>query len=115
VAEALQKLRDRGIGGPYAIALGPRCYTGLGKTLLGGFPVLGQLRQLIDGPIVSAPAVNGAVVMSVRGGDFELTVGQDFSIAYVSHTERTVRLSLLESMTFRVLTPEAAVPLAYPA
>jgi len=54
VAEALQKLRDRGIGGPYAVALGPRCYTGLGKTLLGGFPVLEQLRQLVDGPIVSA-------------------------------------------------------------
>jgi uncharacterized linocin/CFP29 family protein len=113
VAEALQKLRDRGIGGPYAIALGPRCYTGLGKTLLGGFPVLEQLRQLIDGPIVSAPAVDGAVVMSVRGGDFELTVGQDFSIGYLEHDATSVRLCLLESMTFRVLTPEAAVPLAY--
>jgi uncharacterized linocin/CFP29 family protein len=113
VAEALQKLRDRGIGGPYAIALGPRCYTGLGKTLLGGYPVLEQLRQLIDGPIVSAPAVDGAVVMSVRGGDFELTVGQDFSIGYLEHDAKSVRLCLLESMTFRVLTPEAAVPLAY--
>ena len=113
VAEALQKLRDRGIGGPYAIALGPRCYTGLGKTLLGGYPVLEQLRQLVDGPIVSAPAVNGAVVMSVRGGDFDLTVGQDFSIGYLDHDAKSVRLCLVESMTFRVLTPEAAVPLAY--
>ncbi|HXS52994.1 MAG TPA: family 1 encapsulin nanocompartment shell protein [Usitatibacter sp.] len=113
VAEALQKLRDRGIGGPYAIALGPRCYTGLGKTLLGGFPVLEQLRQLVDGPIVSAPAVNGAVVLSTRGGDFELTVGQDFSIGYVDHDAKSVRLCLVESMTFRVLTTEAAVPLAY--
>jgi uncharacterized linocin/CFP29 family protein len=113
VAEALQKLRDRGVGGPYAIALGPRCYTGLGKTLLGGFPVLEQLRQLVDGPIVSAPAVNGAVVLSTRGGDFELTIGQDFSIGYVDHDAQAVRLCLVESMTFRVLTPEAAVPLAY--
>jgi uncharacterized linocin/CFP29 family protein len=115
VSEALQKLRDRGIGGPYAIALGPRCYTGLGKTLLGGFPVLEHLRRLHDGPIVSAPAVNGAVVMSTRGGDFELCVGQDFSIGYLDHTAGTVRLCLVESITFRVLTPEAAVPLQYPA
>jgi uncharacterized linocin/CFP29 family protein len=57
--------------------------------------------------------VDGAVVMSVRGGDFELTVGQDFSIGYLEHDATSVRLCLLESMTFRVLTPEAAVPLAY--
>ena len=115
VAEALHKLRSAGIGGPYAIALGPRCFTGLGKTMLGGFPALEQLRRLLDGPIVSAPAVDGAVVLSTRGGDFELTVGQDFSIGYLEHTASTVRLYLQESMTFRVLSPEAAVPLAYAA
>ena len=113
VAEALHKLRSAGIGGPYAIALGPRCFTGLGKTMLGGFPALEQLRHLLDGPIVSAPAVDGAVLMSTRGGDFELSVGQDFSIGYLDHTATTVRLYLQESMTFRVLSPEAAVPLAY--
>lgn len=113
VAEALHKLRAAGIGGPYAIALGPRCFTGLGKTMLGGFPALEQLRRLLDGPIVSAPAVDGAVLLSQRGGDFELTVGQDFSIGYLEHTATRVRLYLQESMTFRVLSPEAAVPLAY--
>ena len=115
VAEAIHKLRTAGIGGPYAIALGPRCFTGLSKTLLGGFPALEQLRRLLDGPIVSAPAVDGAVVLSTRGGDFELTVGQDFSIGYLDHTASKVRLYLQESMTFRVLSPEAAVPLSYAA
>jgi uncharacterized linocin/CFP29 family protein len=113
VAEALHKLRAAGIGGPYAIALGPRCFTGLGKTMLGGFPALEQLRRLLDGPIVSAPAVDGAVLLSQRGGDFELTVGQDFSLGYLDHSATSVRLYLQESMTFRVLSPEAAVPLAY--
>jgi hypothetical protein len=112
LSEALQKLRGAGIGGPYVIALGPRCYTGLGKTLLGGFPVLEHLRRLVDGAIVSAPAVDGAVVLSTRGGDFELTVGQDFSIGYLDHTADAVRLYLQESFTFRLLSPEAAVPLA---
>jgi uncharacterized linocin/CFP29 family protein len=115
VAEAVHKLRAAGIGGPYAIALGPRCYTGLGRTMLGGFPVLEQVRRLLDGPIVSAPAVEGAVVLSTRGGDFELGVGQDFSIGYLDHTASTLRLYLQESMTFRVLSPEAAVPLSYAA
>lgn len=113
VAEALHKLRAAGIGGPYAIALGPRCFTGLGKTMLGGFPALEQLRRLLDGPIVSAPAVDGAVVLSTRGGDFELSVGQDFSIGYLDHSAGSVRLYLQESMSFRVLSPDAAVPLSY--
>jgi uncharacterized linocin/CFP29 family protein len=113
VAEAIHKLRSAGVGGPYAIALGPRCHTGLHKTLIGGFPVIEHVRRLLNGPIVSAPAVNGAVVMSVRGGDFELTSGQDFSIGYLDHTATAVRLYLQESFTFRVLAAEAAAPLAY--
>jgi uncharacterized linocin/CFP29 family protein len=67
----------------------------------------------VDGPLVWAPAVNGAVVVSLRGGDFELTIGSDLSIGYQSHTDTRVRLYLMETMAFRVLTPEAAVALAH--
>jgi len=114
IAEATRLLRLAGVDGPYAIALGPRCYTGLTQaTGDGGYPVLNVVRKLVDGPLVWAPAVNGAVVLSTRGGDFSLTVGRDLSIGYQSHTETTVRLYLVESMTFRVITPQAAVALAY--
>ena len=113
VAEAVNKLHIAGVAGPYGIALGPRCYTGLTKTTQGGFPVMEHVRRLLDGPLVWAPAVDGAVVLSLRGGDFELTVGQDFSIGYLDHTASAVRLYLQETFTFRVLSAEAAVPLAY--
>jgi len=113
VAEAVSRLRASGVGGPYGIALGPRCYTGLTKTTKGGYPVIEHVRRLLDGPIVSAPGVDGAAVMSVRGGDFELTVGQDFSIGYLEHSAASVKLYLQETFTFRVLTPEAAIRLAY--
>src|SRR5580765_3482670 len=79
----------------------------------GAYPVLNVVRKLVDGPLVWAPAMNGAVVLSLRGGDFELTIGRDASIAYQSHTDRAVRLYLVESMAFRVLTPEAAVALVH--
>ena len=115
VAEAVNKLRVAGVAGPYAIALGPRCYTGLTRTTKGGYPVIEHVRRLLDGPIVWAPAADGAIVLSMRGGDFELAVGQDFSIGYLDHTATTVRLYLQESFTFRVLAPEAAVPLRYAA
>lgn len=113
VADAINGLHKAGVEGSYGIALGPRCYTGLTKTTHGGYPVMEHVRRLLDGPIVWAPAVDGAVVLSLRGGDFELTVGQDFSIGYLEHTASSVRLYLQESFTFRVLSAEAAVPLAY--
>jgi uncharacterized linocin/CFP29 family protein len=114
IAEATRLLRLAGVDGPYAIALGPRYYTGLTQaTGDGGYPVLNVVRKLVDGPLVWAPAVNGAVVLSQRGGDFELTVGRDMSIGYQSHTDAGVRLYLVETMAFRVLTPEAAVAIAH--
>ena len=114
IAEATRLLRLAGVDGPYAIAMGPRYYTGLTQAVGdGGYPVLNVVRKLVDGPLVWAPAVNGAVVVSLRGGDFELTIGTDLSIGYQSHTDTTVRLYLIETMAFRVLTPEAAVALAH--
>ena len=59
-----------------------------------------------------APAIEGAVVLTTQGGDFELNVGQDVSIGYFSHTESVVRLYLQETFVFRVLTSEAAVVLS---
>jgi len=62
---------------------------------------------------VWAPAVDGAIVVSLRGGDFQLTCGQDFSIGYTDHDADNVRLYLEESMTFRALSPDAGVALVY--
>ncbi|MCP5150276.1 MAG: bacteriocin family protein [Ectothiorhodospiraceae bacterium] len=114
VASALEQLRRHGVEGPYAIALGPRCYTALTRTANAGYPVIQHVRKLIDGPLVWAPALDGAVVVSQRGGDFRLTVGADFSIGYASHDDARVELYIEESLTFQALTPEAAVWLRYP-
>jgi uncharacterized linocin/CFP29 family protein len=113
VAKAVARLRAAGVDGPYAIALGPRCYTGVVETTEGGYPVLNHIRMILDGPIIWAPAVDGAIVVSTRGNDFELTVGQDISIGFASHDAGGVALYLQESIAFRVHTPEAAVALVY--
>jgi uncharacterized linocin/CFP29 family protein len=114
VAKAVTVLRSADIAGPYAIALGTCCYTGVTETIEhGGYPVLEHLRQLLGGPVVWAPAIDGAVVLSQRGGDYALTVGQDFSIGYRDSTARNVDLYIEESIAFQVNTPEAAVHLAH--
>ena len=115
VAEAVNRLRMASIDGPYAIALGPRCYTGLTQTRDAGYPVIEHVRRLVEGPVIWAPAADGALLVSLRGGDFELAIGQDFSIGYLDHTDTLVRLYVQESFTFLVNTPEAAVPLRYGA
>jgi uncharacterized linocin/CFP29 family protein len=114
VASAVEALKRAGVSRPYALALGPRCYTGVIETTQhGGYPVLEHLRLIVEGPVVWAPAVEGAVVMSQRGDDFELIVGQDLSIGYLGHDDETVRLYLEESITFRAAGPEAAIALRY--
>jgi uncharacterized linocin/CFP29 family protein len=114
-AAAVARLRDAGIEGPYGIALGPRCYAGiLEETEDGGYPVLERLRLILGGPVAYAPAVDGALVLSLRGEDFELSCGQDLAIGYERADADTVWLYLEESLTFRAHTPEAAVRLRYP-
>jgi uncharacterized linocin/CFP29 family protein len=115
VARAVATLKYAGVAGPYAIALGPRCYRGVIETTEhGGYPLLEHLRLMLGGPVVWAPAVDGAVVLSQRGGDVELTVGQDFSLGYLDHDAGSVRLYIEESVAVRIASPEAAVHLAYP-
>lgn len=113
VAEASEQLRLAGVEGPYAVALGPRCYTELMRTTQQGYPVMKHVGRLVNGPIVWAPAVDGAVVMSQRGGDFVLHVGQDFAIGHSDHDQNSVQLYIQSSFTSLVLSPEAAVPLRH--
>jgi uncharacterized linocin/CFP29 family protein len=112
VATAVEALLAVGIDGPYGLALGPEAYTRVLQTSEhGGYPLLEHLRKIIGGPLVWSPGVEGAVVVSLRGGDFLYDAGEDLSVGYEDHDADEVRLYLEESFTFRVATPEAAVAL----
>jgi uncharacterized linocin/CFP29 family protein len=112
VARAVSQLRLAGVNGPYALVLGTEPYTAVSGGSDDGYPVLHHIQRLVDGEIVWAPAIEGGFVVTTRGGDFELDIGQDISIGYLSHTETAVRLYLQETFTFLALTAEAAVVLA---
>jgi uncharacterized linocin/CFP29 family protein len=112
VARAVEALLRAGVGGPYGLALGPQAYTRVLKTTEhGGYPLFDHLRKIIEGPLVWAPGVEGAIVVSQRGGDFLFEAGEDLSIGYDRDDADAVELYLLESFTFRVLTDDAAVAL----
>ncbi|HVB79718.1 MAG TPA: family 1 encapsulin nanocompartment shell protein [Candidatus Binataceae bacterium] len=111
IAGALGQLRLVGVNGPYSVVLGADAYTALSEASDHGYPVIQHIQRLVNEEIIWAPAIAGAFVLSTRGGDFDLHIGQDVSIGYSNHTERTVTLYLQETLTFLLLTSEAAVAL----
>lgn len=111
IAQALSQLRLAGVNGPYSVVLGAEAYTKLAESSDNGYPILQHIKRLVETEIVWAPAIEGAVVLTTRGGDFDLHVGQDFSIGYLSHSDKVVQLYLQESFTFLALTSEASVTL----
>src|ERR1700740_2512795 len=114
-SQALSQLRLVGVNGPYSILLSADAYTGLAETSDDGYPVLEHVKRLVEGEITGRPAIDGAFVVTTRGGDLDLHIGQDASIGYLSHTDTHVRLYLQETFTFLYLTAESAVALSAPA
>jgi uncharacterized linocin/CFP29 family protein len=113
VAAAIEALLSQGIAGPYGMALGPDAYQRVLETSEnGGYPLLEHLREILGGSLVWSPGVKGAVVLSLRGGDFLFESGEDISIGFDRVEGEAVHLYLEESFSFRVVTPEAAVILS---
>ncbi|MDB5217743.1 MAG: Bacteriocin [Myxococcaceae bacterium] len=116
VVDAKEILRKSGIGGPYVLVLGTAHYELVYAATEDGRSLSKRLEQLVpEGHIVQSDAIQGGALVSARGGDYELTVGQDLSIGYAYHTKHEVELYLTESFTFRVLEPAAAVRIGSPA
>jgi uncharacterized linocin/CFP29 family protein len=112
VAQAVGQLRLAGCNGPYALVLGADAYTAASGGSDEGYPVFHHIERIVDGGVIWAPALEGAFVLTTRGGDFELDIGQDISIGYAGHSSTAVQLYFFETFTFRLLTTEAAVVLA---
>ncbi|MTD13051.1 bacteriocin [Nakamurella sp. YIM 132087] len=111
VSQALTSLRLAGVNGPYALVLSADAYTAVNETVDHGYPIREHLSRLFDGEIIWAPAIVGGFVLSTRGGDFELHLGQELSIGYLSHDATSVQLYFQESLTFLAYTSEAIVAL----
>jgi uncharacterized linocin/CFP29 family protein len=112
ILAARETLRQAGINGPYALALAAPIYAQVLAAAEDGYPLAKRIaQQVLDGPLVRAAAIQGGVLLSLRGGDYELHVGQDLSIGYAFHDRQSVELFITESFTFRTIEPAAAVAL----
>ena len=109
VSLGVAALKRRGVDGPYGLAVGPAAWVDVIESSDSGYPIQPRLEQILGGPVVWTPGIEGAVLVSLRGGDFLLELGQDVSVGYRAHDATGVDLYLEESFSFRVATPEAAI------
>lgn len=110
IQDAVSTLESAGIEGPYELVLGDTPYRRLLGHAPGGYPVRKRINSMTGGGIHWSPVLKSGLLMSVRGGHYQLTLGVDFSIGYEQHDADNVQLFLTEAFTFRVLEPKAAVP-----
>ncbi len=111
ITQAISELRLAGVDGPYSVLLSADVYTKVSETTAHGYPILEHIDRLVPGDIIWAPAIDGAFVLTTRGGDFDLQLGTDVSIGYTGHDADTVQLYLQETLTFLCYTAEASVAL----
>lgn len=110
--DAIHQIQTNGIDGPFDLVLGREPFQTLAVGDGKGYPLKARVLDLLSGgQILWSPALTGGVLLSRRGGDFELTVGQDLSIGYAGHEGDSLRFFITESYAFRVLEPAAAVEL----
>jgi len=67
---------------------------------------------VLKGHVIVHHNSDHSFLVTERGGDFELTIGQDTSIGYKAHDAETVSLYLTVSFTYRTLSPEAVIVLS---
>jgi uncharacterized linocin/CFP29 family protein len=113
VVRAWQVLQHAGIGGPYALAVGTDMHLAILEEAEDGYPIVKRIQDLLQGPIIRADVLDGGVLVSLRGGDFKLTLGQDLSIGYASSDRDEVELYLTGSHTFQTLERDASVELSF--
>lgn len=108
VAQGISEMRQASVEGPYSLITNPKRWGELARYSK-GYPLRRQLVDLLGGSIHVCPGIEETFLVSERGGDFILTVGQDLSIGYDSTVGDEINLFFTESFTFRVVDPAALI------
>jgi uncharacterized linocin/CFP29 family protein len=110
IGEQVNRMQRSAVEGPYSFIINEKFWLEL-INLTEGYPIIRQLTDILGGQLVVNDHCEDSFLVSERGGDFELTLGQDLTVGYELHDSHKVKLFLTESFTFRVLSPEAVIVL----
>jgi uncharacterized linocin/CFP29 family protein len=109
VSEGIAQLVSRGIEGPYKLAVPMELWQTIRSFSGGGMSLEQHLEKMLGAGLFASTHLKQPVLVSARGGDFELSLGQDIAIGYSSHSARSVSLFFTESFTFRIFEARAIV------
>ncbi len=114
IAQGVTTFTERSIEGPYSFVVGPKLWSRMSAHVQ-GYPVKMQAENILGGTVVLSPYLSEdygdeAFMVSTRGGDFELIIGQDLAVGYETHNAEKVKLYFTESFTFRILETAAVIP-----
>ncbi len=102
IAEGILLLQDAYTEKPFTLVVGDEVFKALNQVYDGKL-LCDAIENLIGGKVVRSKVLEGALLLPDNHPDLELTIGQDYTIGYTSHTDQVVRLFMMNSFTFRVL------------
>ena len=109
--KAVSTLNSRSVGAPFAFVCSLPLWTKI-QASAKTYPLWKHISGILGthSRIIPSSLYETSMLVSARGGDYELTIGQDFSVGYQSHSSTEVNFYITESFAFRVITPESIVP-----
>ncbi|HAF30913.1 MAG TPA: bacteriocin [Bacteroidales bacterium] len=110
IGEQVTTFKKHGVEGPFTLVLSDKKWEEL-ASLENGYPFVKHLEEVLNVKVIINHGNFNSFIISERGGDFVLSIGQDISIGYDSHDTKKVKLYFAESFTFRVISPEAVIVL----
>lgn len=108
LAKGITQLKAAAVDGPYALVVDPSMWELL-SSYVHGRPLEDHLRYLLGGPLLLSEYTLAPFLISLRGGDLELILGQDIAVGYQKHDDENVELFFTETFTYRLLEPSAIV------
>lgn len=108
VAQGVTQLRSSAVEGPYALVVDSPIWTYLSSSVQGR-PLRHHLEYILQGPVLMSTFTEQPYLVSMRGGDLELILGQDIGIGYQDRDGRSVELFFTESFTYRLLDPSVVL------
>jgi len=106
LATQVANLQKDGVEGPYTLIFPDEVWAVLVSNSL-NYPLKTLVKEITAGTIITHPVNKDIFLVSERGGDFELHLGQDISIGYEDHDKEKVNLFVTESFIYQIHSPEA--------
>lgn len=101
IAEGLLKLQDAYTEKPYSLVVGDDVFKVLHQAYQGKY-LIDAIEAVIGGRVIHSKVLKGALLLPTNHEDLEITIGQDYTVGYDSHTNEAVDLFITNAFTFNV-------------